>query len=131
MAPEVALNKPYNASVDIFSFGMIIYETVTGCAPFKGMKLAEFVNKVVRGHKQLNFEYDDYGRKVNMDVALETLVQACISHDIATRPSAEHCLSVVSELLDKKLAISTQSGKTLQGKIIKSMSGVFSRGNSI
>ena len=38
MAPEVALRQPYNEKVDIFSFGMILWQMLHGAAPFKGMK---------------------------------------------------------------------------------------------
>ena len=35
MAPEVALNKPYNEKVDIYSFGLLLYELWTGITPFQ------------------------------------------------------------------------------------------------
>ena len=35
-APENALSLPYNQSVDTYAFGLILYEAITGCAPFTG-----------------------------------------------------------------------------------------------
>jgi serine/threonine protein kinase len=36
MAPEVALNKPYSEKVDIYSFGVILWQLASGVAPFAG-----------------------------------------------------------------------------------------------
>jgi serine/threonine protein kinase len=36
MAPEVALNKPYTEKVDIYSFGIILWQLASGVVPFSG-----------------------------------------------------------------------------------------------
>ena len=35
MAPEMMMNSDYDDSVDWFSFGLVIYEMLTGRNPFK------------------------------------------------------------------------------------------------
>ena len=48
MAPEVALNQPYNEKVDMYSYAIILYEIITGVAPFSGFKKDEFYTRVVK-----------------------------------------------------------------------------------
>ena len=36
MAPEMMQNKAYDASVDWFSFGILLFELLCGKNPFKG-----------------------------------------------------------------------------------------------
>ena len=36
MAPEVALSKPYSEKVDIYSFGVILWQLASGVASFAG-----------------------------------------------------------------------------------------------
>lgn len=53
MAPEVILHKCYNVSVDIWSFGMILYFMYVG-VPFFGMNTYEIVNTVTKESFCLN-----------------------------------------------------------------------------
>lgn len=61
MAPEVALNKAYNEKVDLYSFGLILYETLTGITPFQDNNKEEFYIKVVRGNERPSFYHDEFG----------------------------------------------------------------------
>lgn len=36
MAPEVALGKPYNLKVDVFSFGILLWQMLSLKTPFAG-----------------------------------------------------------------------------------------------
>ncbi|CAI9100941.1 OLC1v1038132C1 [Oldenlandia corymbosa var. corymbosa] len=37
MAPEVMMGKPFNRKVDVYSFGLMLWELVSGKVPFRGM----------------------------------------------------------------------------------------------
>lgn len=46
IAPEVAMNKPYNETVDVYSFGMLLYEILSLKLPFEGYSRKEFYDEV-------------------------------------------------------------------------------------
>jgi serine/threonine protein kinase len=48
MAPEVALGKSYNSSVDVYSFSIIIWQIARGKVPFENLGRKAFITKVVR-----------------------------------------------------------------------------------
>ena len=39
MAPEVFRHEPYNNKVDVYSFGMILYQLIEGVVPYNGTKV--------------------------------------------------------------------------------------------
>lgn len=47
MAPEVVQYQPYNEKVDIYSFGIIMWQVATAITPFSDMDPSDFVTKVV------------------------------------------------------------------------------------
>lgn len=53
MAPEVALNKPYDNKCDVFSFAILLWEILAIKAAFKGMTKKDYLNRVVMGTERL------------------------------------------------------------------------------
>ena len=49
MAPEVALNQHYHASVDTYSFSIVIWQVLSGFVPFADMGKRRYMEKVVKG----------------------------------------------------------------------------------
>lgn len=52
MAPEMIQHRPYNFKVDVYSFGIVLWELITGMLPFQNMTAVQaafaVVNKGVR-----------------------------------------------------------------------------------
>jgi serine/threonine-protein kinase len=48
MAPEQARGQPVGRPADLFSFGVLLYELVTGVSPFRGRTALESLHKVAR-----------------------------------------------------------------------------------
>ena len=48
MAPEQAEGRPLDARADVFSFGAVLYEMVSGSRAFRGTSLAEILSAVLR-----------------------------------------------------------------------------------
>ena len=49
MAPEVALNYRYTEKVDVYSFGIMLWQMAKDRLPFQGLGKSEFYSNVVRG----------------------------------------------------------------------------------
>jgi len=56
MAPEVALRKPYNEKVDVYSFAILLWQMLSGMELYLDVACANFVDQVVLGG--LSFELD-------------------------------------------------------------------------
>jgi serine/threonine protein kinase len=52
MSPEQALGKEVDARSDVFSFGVVMYELLTGQTPFQGETMMEVIQSVVNSQPQ-------------------------------------------------------------------------------
>ncbi len=75
MSPEQARGKPVDERADIFAFGVVFYEILTGERLFKGEDLADTLASVVKVHPSL----DAAPREVRR------LLDACLQKDPAKR----------------------------------------------
>jgi serine/threonine-protein kinase CTR1 len=49
MAPELFENKQYNKSVDVYSFGILLWEVITGEIPFYMIDVPDIRQRVLNG----------------------------------------------------------------------------------
>lgn len=96
MAPEVILHKNYNASVDVWSFGMIMY-FMYYTIPFFGMNTYEIVHTVAKESFKLRFY---------KNTEISQLITTCTSWNAKDRPES---LNLVNLLTD--IPISTKTPK--------------------
>jgi predicted ATPase/Tfp pilus assembly protein PilF/predicted Ser/Thr protein kinase len=73
MAPEQAQGKPLDERSDVFSFGSVFYEMLSGKAAFNGSSVAAVLSSVLR----------DEPRPLNAAAAIDGIVRRCL----AKRPS--------------------------------------------
>jgi serine/threonine-protein kinase len=69
MSPEQAEGKPLDARSDIFSFGVVLYEILSGVRAFAGENTAQVISAVLR----------DEPRSISAPPALERIVRRCLS----------------------------------------------------
>ena len=79
MAPEVYLRQPYNEKVDVYSFGVILWQLASNQLPFEGFGRREMEEKVMKG-----------GYRPAMDrrlpATLRSLISRCWATDHTVRP---------------------------------------------
>jgi hypothetical protein len=76
---ESNLSLKYHFKVDVYSFGMVCYEILTGCVPFFNFNLTGLGKRIKDGLRPDMPE--------QCPEKLSTLVQACYHHEPAIRPS--------------------------------------------
>jgi serine/threonine protein kinase len=96
MAPEVALRKPYNEKVDIYSFGIILWQMLTGETPFDGMSKAVYMERVALGGLRPSIPRD-----VPKDLTM--LIQQCWDQDPKRRPSCTVILAALDGLINASI----------------------------
>ena len=93
MAPEVALRRKYNESVDVYSYGIILWQMATDKVPFKGLNKEEFMIYVV--HE---------GNRPKLDHSWPTgfceLLTNCWSKEPSKRPTFASIMVHIDRLLE-------------------------------
>jgi len=114
MAPEVALGKPYNASVDIYSFGIILWQICALETPFSGYNVALHREKVILGGYRPE-------KRSTWSSDLCSLMDDCWSNNIRQRAEfskiQEVIRDIISAILDDTqvdvLGVSNKTEKSL------------------
>jgi TonB family protein len=81
MAPEVVLGRPADARSDLFSFGVMAYELITGQRPFSGPSITVIIQNVVRANPRP-------AREVNLHLPPE--FDAIFERVLAKEPSVRY-----------------------------------------
>src|SRR5215470_2200437 len=99
MAPEQARGEKVDARADIFSFGVLVYEMLAGCAPFTGATASDCNAAILKEEPP---ELSETNQKVTPQ--LEKIVRRCLEK----RP--ERRFQSASDLCFALEALSTPSG---------------------
>lgn len=90
MAPEVSLGKPYNESVDVFSFAVLLYQICALEVPYQGYTVSMFEKKVMKG-----------GHRPKPDPkwtpSITEMMRAGWGEDIFKRPSMEKVAKILRD----------------------------------
>lgn len=96
MAPEVALRKPYSEKVDIYSFGVILWQLTSGRIPFEGMTKVDFMERVV---------IEGFRPAIRKDLPFELfrLIEQCWHSNPNHRPSSGEVVDILNMLKSEYL----------------------------
>eukprot|EP01124_Arcella_intermedia_P030911 TRINITY_DN6870_c0_g1_i2.p1 TRINITY_DN6870_c0_g1~~TRINITY_DN6870_c0_g1_i2.p1 ORF type:complete len:565 (-),score=120.52 TRINITY_DN6870_c0_g1_i2:36-1730(-) len=92
MAPEIHKECPYDVQVDIWSFGMLMYELFSWKLPYHNTPVLDVKEKVLAGHVP-----DTNGLSENFGVFKE-LYENCIKHNPTERWTADQCLDFLNKI---------------------------------
>lgn len=93
MAPEQIHSDTYDKSVDVYAFGMILYEMFTEVVPFKGYTDVQIFQSV---EKHLRPELPSVENQPKQVQKLATLISLCWADDPSLRPSFEKIFKLFS-----------------------------------
>ena len=79
MAPEQARGKPVDKRADIWAFGVLLYEMITGRRPFHGETLSDTIASVLTGDPDVSAIPADTPH------AVRTLIERCLQRDPKVR----------------------------------------------
>ena len=102
MAPEQVRGKAVDARADIFSFGAVLYEMLTGKRAFRGESPVETLNAILKEDPPSLFESTR-----NVSPALERIVRCCLEKRPEERFRSAHDLAIALD------AISTSSTRSM------------------
>ncbi len=93
MSPEQAQGEATGPPTDVFSFGVLLYEMLSGTKPFQGS------SNLARLAAMLKTEATPLGQKVSgVPPWLEQLVAACLQKDAAHRPTMSEVLAQLRDI---------------------------------
>jgi Tol biopolymer transport system component len=112
MPPEQATGKPADRRADIWSFGAVLYEMLTGKRAFAGESVTEILGAV------LHVEPDWNALPQQTPVSVTRLIQRCLKKDRKQRLQAIGDARItIEEVLSGDIASSTITGSITQSNI--------------
>jgi len=101
MAPEVVLCHPYSEKVDLYSYGVMLWQVVTGLTPYQGMTQERFVNGVIRGglRPPVYIEEDDENDELALPANLVEVLEKCWAHDPQKRAKMSEVLDLLKVIM--------------------------------
>lgn len=95
MAPEVAACKPYNHKIDVYSFGVLLWELLAMKRPYEGMTRESYYERVVYGGERPLIPK-------KWPIEISKLIAECWSPDIATRPNFSEVVTRLDGIINKE-----------------------------
>jgi serine/threonine protein kinase len=128
MAPEVGLDECYDKSVDVYSFGILLWEMCSAETPFHGYNSAKHMELVVMGGERPSM---DASHTAAWPMNLQWLMNRCWSATPADRPTFTAIKRILLEVLEcKESAIASPPASPGMGGSIPSLKPLPAKGRS-
>ncbi|KAH9662510.1 serine/threonine-protein kinase STY17 [Citrus sinensis] len=96
MAPEVIEHKPYDYKADVFSFGIALWELLTGELPYAGLTPLQAAVGVVQKSLRPTIPKHAHPR-------LAELLERCWQHDPTQRPNFSQITDILKQMMKEVL----------------------------
>lgn len=101
MAPEVLSRGAASSAADVYSFGVLLWQMVTGRVPWGGLGAAAVVHAVCVEGRALGFDEECSAEPAAADSVpdcLRLLARACMAADPRERPGFSEILEILEPL---------------------------------
>eukprot|EP00195_Chlamydomonas_chlamydogama_P000925 CAMPEP_0202924460 /NCGR_PEP_ID=MMETSP1392-20130828/78991_1 /ASSEMBLY_ACC=CAM_ASM_000868 /TAXON_ID=225041 /ORGANISM="Chlamydomonas chlamydogama, Strain SAG 11-48b" /LENGTH=228 /DNA_ID=CAMNT_0049618201 /DNA_START=9 /DNA_END=695 /DNA_ORIENTATION=+ len=88
MAPEVIQGALQTEAIDVYAFGVLMWELVSSCPLYPGLKAADIQRRVVS--EELRPEFDTF-----VDLEYRRLAEQCWSADPGARPTSAQLVEII------------------------------------
>jgi serine/threonine protein kinase len=109
MAPEVASILSYNHKVDVYSYGIILWQMASNKVPFDGLNRAEFLQRVAQGNERPPLSS-------SWPVGFRNLLEKCWHPNAIERPNFDEVLNDLQALKKNSYLYQTLRTDNLQAQ---------------
>lgn len=127
MAPEMIKEKAYSRKVDVYSFGIVLWELTTALLPFQGMTPVQAAFAVAEKNERPPLP-------PSCQPALAHLIKRCWAANPSKRPDFAYIVSTLEkydECVKEGLPLSSHSGLVSRNVILERLKGCVSTSSSI
>jgi len=114
--------RPYSRKVDVYAFGILMWEVLARRVPFNGWKPADIVAHVTSG-KRPDMSASTFGLEADAVGDLMQLMQRCWAQDAAERPEFSELVTVLGAWKPRVSAMAKATHKLGGGDALDSMLG--------
>jgi hypothetical protein len=112
MAPEVIKSSEFSKKSDVWSFGVVLWEILTGEKPYKGLNM--FVVAYGVGHGTLTLPIPE-----DCPISLKQLMRSCWIREHGSRPSFPNIKEILISLQDSEFSLTSDEDFKLMQSIWK------------
>ncbi|EXX51993.1 kinase-like domain-containing protein [Rhizophagus irregularis DAOM 181602=DAOM 197198] len=112
VAPEILRGQPYTKESDIYSFGIIMYEVISGIPPYNGIEHNEYLALKICEGLRPRFS-------INVPQLILHLIKRCLDANPLNRPDVKDLSKIFHEWLDEFKRHNREKTESTKTELIK------------